>query len=329
MSSSSIHARAVDVARRYRKCEIELIEVLQEVDAGRVFTCLGYPSLFKYCCEALGLSEEVTYAFIGVARKARAVPALQEELRSGRLSVSKAKRIVPVLNQSNQSEWLKLASTASKREIEKRVARAAPRTSDRLSYSAGPRDKVLQREARVQLQVDVSEDVMLKLRRAQDILSSKRQQSVGLEETLSALLDSYIRKEDPVEKAKRSHIAGRLAPQKSTPAELTDTPSGDQNPTLALATARSAKPTSNAGTRHTAKLGPGTVRRPIAAKIKHQVFLKFGGQCAFERNGKRCGQRRFLHIHHRVPIASGGTNEISNLLLLCSGHHRVEHRDGS
>jgi 5-methylcytosine-specific restriction endonuclease McrA len=39
----------------------------------------------------------------------------------------------------------------------------------------------------------------------------------------------------------------------------------------------------------------------------------------------RCGSRERLAVHHRVPLAEGGTNELQNLELRCSRCHVAAH----
>lgn len=69
-----------------------------------------------------------------------------------------------------------------------------------------------------------------------------------------------------------------------------------------------------------------TRRTPISATIKHKLILKHNGQCTHvDRYGQRCEKRRFLDIHHQLPVAKDGTNDLSNLTLLCRGHHRALH----
>jgi uncharacterized protein DUF222/HNH endonuclease len=41
-----------------------------------------------------------------------------------------------------------------------------------------------------------------------------------------------------------------------------------------------------------------------------------------------CGQRRFLHAHHIRHWAQGGRTDLSNLIQLCSHHHRLVHEGG-
>ena len=98
----SIHEEALSVVKRYKVCEVELIEIFEKSDQFKVHYALGFSSLFKYATDGLGLSPEVAYTFINVARKTKEVPALKEEIKQGTITVSKAKRISPVLNGANQ-----------------------------------------------------------------------------------------------------------------------------------------------------------------------------------------------------------------------------------
>lgn len=41
-----------------------------------------------------------------------------------------------------------------------------------------------------------------------------------------------------------------------------------------------------------------------------------------------CGQQRFLHAHHIQHWAQGGRTDLSNLIQLCSHHHRLVHEGG-
>lgn len=318
----AIHDRAMSVAREYRSCEVELIESLQEVDRYKVYLHHRCNSLFKYVTELLGLSEEVAYIFIGVARKAMEVPALKSEISEGRITVTKARRLASVIDSSNQKHWLDLARNSSKQKLEKEIALAKPEEAvrDQLQFKTEPVERVsLKRDiARVQLQVGVSEDLMVQIRHAQDLISQKKGKSVGLEEVLYVLVGSYIKREDPVEKAKRSKIKGENKSQvseehatqplrKLCPGTVVEMPaSKDEAP------ARSFK-------------SPANFRIPFTAKQKHEVFLKYRGRCSFEMGGKQCGQRRFLQIHHKIPVSLGGTKDPNNLVLLCSGHHRALH----
>jgi 5-methylcytosine-specific restriction endonuclease McrA len=300
---AQIHERALAVASRYKSAEIELIEILQLVGEHRVFYHLKYNSLFQYAVQALGLSEEVAYIFINVSRKASEVPKLKEDIQAGRISVSKAKTISPVLTNENQERWLEMARTKTKRQIEREVALASPNHAvrEKAGYTTEVVDesaKVLNlREIYVELKLGVPEKLMLKLRQAQDLVSQSKRSNANLVETLKAMTDLFIQKKDPVEKAKRQKMRGKLD------ADVKTLVPGPVNVDSA-----------------------SSERTPFTAAVKNQVYLKYQGQCShIDEKGNRCVQRRMLEIHHIVQVSQGGTNDLGNLTLLCQGHHRAVH----
>ncbi len=64
----------------------------------------------------------------------------------------------------------------------------------------------------------------------------------------------------------------------------------------------------------------------IPAASLQAVNLRLNGQCGHvDAKGKRCPDRRWLHVHHMTPRSQGGTHDPNNLTLLCSAHHRMHH----
>ncbi|MGE3975824.1 MAG: hypothetical protein AB7F59_14970, partial [Bdellovibrionales bacterium] len=76
------------------------------------------------------------------------------------------------------------------------VAKASPReaTPERMKFVS---------EERLNLQMGISEQLQQKLKRAQELESQRQQKHVSLEETLEALLNVYLEKKDPVQKAQK------------------------------------------------------------------------------------------------------------------------------
>ena len=273
-----IHEKALAAARRFKAAEVELIEVLQLVGEHRVFYHYKFNSLFQYAVQALSLSEEVAYIYINVSRKAAQVPRLKEEIAAGRITVSKAKTISSVLTPENQEHWLEIARTKSKRQVEREVALASPRHA--------VREKAVYRSGGyVELKLGVPEGLMLKFRHVQDLVSQSKQSHASLVETLEAMTELYLAKKDPLEKAKRQYMRGKLDADVKTPV-------------------------------------PGPV--PASTRNRIYLRYQ-GQCAHIDEHGLRCPQRRLLEIHHIQPVSEGGTNDIANLILLCQGHHRAQH----
>lgn len=69
-----------------------------------------------------------------------------------------------------------------------------------------------------------------------------------------------------------------------------------------------------------------TTAKQIPATVKHKVFQRDRGECqARLPNGSRCGEKKWIHLHHIKPQAAGGEHMVENLTTLCSGHHRLLH----
>ena len=70
-------------------------------------------------------------------------------------------------------------------------------------------------------------------------------------------------------------------------------------------------------------LSVGRKTRAIPAAIQRALKARDGG-CRFPG----CDRTRFMHGHHVVHWANGGATSLSNLVSLCSFHHRLVHEGG-
>jgi 5-methylcytosine-specific restriction endonuclease McrA len=281
-----IHERALKVAARFKRAEADLISILQEVEASRVYVELEFASLFQYCVKALGLSEPVTSNFVTVSRKAAKIPGLQSAIQNGLLTVSIARKITPVLTLENQEEWVEKAQILSCRKLEEAVARVLPR-------EATPERMKVVSEDRVEVKLGISKAAQEKLKRIQDLESQRTARPASLEDTLEALLEVYLEAKDPVRRAARV-----MKRKNAAPAPVTG---------------------------HVEPKEPEN-QEPIPAVVKHQVSLRDGGQCVHRNDqGERCLSRRWIHLHHIRPRSQGGPNSVENLVTLCSVHHGIEH----
>jgi 5-methylcytosine-specific restriction endonuclease McrA len=69
---------------------------------------------------------------------------------------------------------------------------------------------------------------------------------------------------------------------------------------------------------------PGN-RAPIPVRTRDAVFARDRNRCTFVgSDGKRCEEILRLHVDHIKPVARGGSNEISNLRLLCARHNQLQ-----
>jgi 5-methylcytosine-specific restriction endonuclease McrA len=278
-----LHEKALSRAKAFHRAEAELLDILQELDSAKTFLHYRCTSLYDYCLKYLKLSEANTASFIRVSRKSDEVPELKEAIRKQEITISKAQRIASVMTKENSDHWLELAKTLPKSQLEKEVAKVAPKeaTPEKAKYVS---------EDRININMGVSENCMQKFRRVQDLVSQKNRKHSSLEESLEVLLEFYLQRNDPVAKAQRNVIS--------------ETAAGNQSATVP---------------------GHSNSQKPLLAQTKHQVNLRDQGQCTFVSDGNRCENQRWIEFHHVVPRSKGGSNNLENLVTLCSAHHRMQH----
>jgi hypothetical protein len=66
---------------------------------------------------------------------------------------------------------------------------------------------------------------------------------------------------------------------------------------------------------------PERVTSTVTPRIREQVFARDHHQCTVPG----CRSARNLDVHHIVYQSHGGGHELSNLTLICSGHHAALH----
>jgi 5-methylcytosine-specific restriction endonuclease McrA len=98
--------------------------------------------------------------------------------------------------------------------------------------------------------------------------------------------------------------------------------------TLALA---KTDPTQKKNTRCTTELAKrrSTKRLTYYGKeFDRQLWARAGSKCEFidERTKRRCDSSHSLQREHVIPLALGGTNELSNMQLLCRTHNLLRAR---
>jgi hypothetical protein len=114
--------RLMDVLKQSRRTEADLVVLIGEVDARRLYAREASPSMFAWCTEILHLSEAEAYLRIAAARASREHPMLLTMLAEGRLHLTGLAKLAPHLTPENRDDLLKRAAYRTRRQIEELVA---------------------------------------------------------------------------------------------------------------------------------------------------------------------------------------------------------------
>ncbi|KAB2892999.1 MAG: hypothetical protein F9K40_17495 [Kofleriaceae bacterium] len=319
VSDDTLLAELATLVANERQTTAALLAHLAEVDERELYLPAACSSMHAYCTDVLHFAEEVAFKRIRAARAARRFPAIFEAIADGRMHVTGVVMLAPHFRDDNVEELLAAASHRSKADIEKLVARLAPRPDlpERLTRipGNGQANETLQLDpvtgqvdpdpvsgqgkvdldpvpdrARVQarapdrygLQVTIGEATRDKLLRAQALLRH-RNPSGDLEEVIDRALDALLA---VLEKEKFGKTS---------------------RPRAAKARAADADP------------------RYVPNEVRRVVTERDGEQCAFvSAEGVRCIERGFLELDHRTLVCRGGRPSAGEMRWLCGPHNQFE-----
>ncbi|MBT8491520.1 MAG: HNH endonuclease [Deltaproteobacteria bacterium] len=292
-------------ARRRRVADVEVIRLIAEVDARKLYREQACSSMFSFCVERLGMSEGATARRIRVARCWRELPAILDYLESGRIHLAGLYMLAPHLTRKNAGSVLERAVGKTQRQIEGLVAELAPKPAVPASIRKVA-SKQSQPPARAvgtvqpALQPPARAIVPAKPANIRPLAPARFHVSFTASEALKKNLD------------RARELAGHGA-----------TVEGLVEDAMALLVAELEKQKLGVRGRKAGKVA-NPRGRYVAKAVRREVFERDGGQCTYvDEHGRRCSERKGLHLDHVVPFARGGTSTAGNLRLRCGPHNQL------
>jgi hypothetical protein len=318
---------------RERDVTAELIAHLAELETRDVYLREGYPSLFVYCRDALGLSEWEAYNRIEVARAARQFPLILEMLGEGSVHLTAIRLLAPHLTPGNHREVLESARGKRKFEIEEIVARLSPRPDVPCS---------VRRVATARSETPTEPEAAFDSDAASAPLSRSLPAAPAAASDLAALnvaVDTSTVHAAAVTPLSPDRYKLELTISGATLEKLRFAedmlahalPSGDDAVILDRALTMLVTDLAKKKFADTPKPRRSDGRKPGArspsAAVKRVVWVRDLGRCAFVgATGHRCNERRFVEFHHVDPYALGGEATADGIQLRCRRHNDYEGR---
>jgi hypothetical protein len=337
LSDGALIAEVARCARDERHATAQLVAHLAELDARRLYLGAGKSSLFAYCRDVLGLSDDAAYNRVEAARASRLFPQILEQLVDGSLTVTSVRLMARLLTAENHRELLAAASRRSKREVEELIAHRFPkpdtpssvrkvpeRTPSRLPVAptrpttepaeAGPAMTMVAPAPVLTARETVGQQPPAPTHRpAVKPLAADRYE---IRFTASAATRDKLKvAQDLLRHAIPNGDVAAIVDRALS--ELIDAHSRRKMAVVR----RPAKVRSKTSAARPAVENP----RSVAAEVKRVVWVRDGGRCAFvSASGHRCSERAFLEYHHVVPYAVGGQATLANVQLRCRAHNGYE-----
>ncbi len=310
-----------------REVLTKVLHHLREVDRRKLFSDLGYQSLFEYAVKDLKYSEGQAGRRIQAMRLIKEIPELEQKIESGDLSLSNISQAQSYFREAQKAAPQLKIDSSEKLKVLKSLENKSVREGQKVLISLQPqtalpreREKVLD-DSHTQASFVKTKDLSQQLDEVRSLLGLKgaslslaeligemavisirelKIRKFGKKRTDLALTDVICRGTAPMGGMSRNIVVdpfpgdheshgsqGHIEFENKSAAKKTDPPTTPES--------RSAK-------------NP----RYISPAIRHQVWNRD------ERKCRICNSKRYLNFDHIKPIAHGGLSSVENLRLLCS-----------
>lgn len=88
LNDNALLSKTISLVQEERDRLITLLHHLREIEARRLFSSLGYKSLFDFAVRKLGYSEDQAYRRISAMRLLKEVPEIEEKISEGHISLT-------------------------------------------------------------------------------------------------------------------------------------------------------------------------------------------------------------------------------------------------
>lgn len=333
-------ARLDELRRDERAAAIDLLRHLIEVERRSLHLRLGYSSLFAYCTGHLCYSESAAARRVQAARCLQRFPRVGPLLQNGEINLNTLGLVANLLTEATIDQWLARIRGKTQREVE--------------AIAATVRPPVTLRDRARLVQVAIPSAAPLPLAPATNAPTGALSRATLFEAPPPASTEA-LAPGDP--SAAMSSSAGSPIERKPSPAPIATQAKvyiqflADQSfmAKYRIATAllsnrlprltfeavfvaliedfiRRHEPVERHQRREqaAARADDAGGRAAIPVRTRDAVFARDRGRCTYVgSDGKRCDETIRLHIDHIKPVARGGSNDISNLRLLCARHNQL------
>jgi len=291
-----------------------------EIMHRRLYRELGFSTMRAYAIAELGFSPTRAGDFILLARKLADLPAVKNEMATGKLGYTVAREIASVAVPATEEDWLREARTRSRRELSATVkhARAVAKAARKTNPNQGellppPAESAPAASVPIRITFELTP---LEYARYEAVIAQAGHH--GNKAELLLAMATALASENTPRRAKSTgpHYQIHVHQCPDCGKHTVQTPQGarELSPTdtaLASEDAQVHLP----GRRNTTTIPP-RIRREVLARDRHQC------------RRKGCNHTRHLHLHHIVSRADGGSNDEANLVSLCAACHRLWHEKG-
>jgi len=326
--AAEVHQALKAAIAAWEHAEHNAVVCFGEVLRRKLYLELGYSSIQQYARVELGFSDTRTGDFVRLVSKLAVLPVLREAVENGEVGYTKAREIITVASPKTDRAWVDKARTQSRAALTDQVKQVKRKAAQRRQANPAQAElmpvacEVVVREVPVRVSLEMTPEQYARYEELMVRLGAGNKVEVVLE-GLAGTLDRLT--SDQTKSCAEDTPRGVISPVQivvhhcpSCDEAVIPTNRGELRITPdELKRLQEDAQVYTDGGRNTAAIPP---------KLRLQALSRDRHTCA----APGCRHTHFLHVHHLIRREQGGSNDLKNLVTLCSGCHRQHHRtDGS
>jgi 5-methylcytosine-specific restriction endonuclease McrA len=331
-----------------RKLIMEILYLLQEVEARSLHLEMGFPDLYTFAMKELGYSSGSAYRRISAMRLLKSVPEAAPKLESGELGLenaSQAQSFFRKEDRARKEQGLEKLSLDEKREVVSELFNKSTREGQRILTERSPEimtpaEKLRPLpEQKTLVQFVARAELMGKLEELKNLLAHKNFEG-RMDVLIDQLADIALNELKPISESMPASRSKPTSESKAASVSKSATSSKPASACQVTTDSKSAAQTPAAGMISNTSLSAETDiksvqsnqkrdqlkrSRYIPVKIRTQVLMRDQQNgCTYKdpKTGRTCGSRHGLQFDHIMPFSWGGEHSVDNLTLRCGAHNR-------
>lgn len=308
VSNEVLLERTYRYARSERKITHIVLWHINEVERRGLYAKLKYNSIFKYISQHLGYGEKAAYERMHASRLLGKMPELAEKMEEGTLNLTQIVQVQSCINKEarvgnkiDQEQTAKIFEKIESLSGEKTLKTLAIEFNQPIQMH-----EVIQpqRDDTVRASLTFTDEEMEIMKHVKDLLSHALPNPTWAE-LMVYLANKQIKAIEG--KQAKTLVKPDVVVELNNKNEV-----GSSSEQLPVET--------------TQRFGVTRERKSIKITTRRILMDKAGKCCEFVNpmNGQRCDGTYQLQVDHKIPIALGGSNHISNLRILCRTHNLLE-----
>jgi hypothetical protein len=331
----------VHIRKQERGLLVEFLRYLAELDRRKAVLDLGFPSLFSFCTDHLGLTKASAFRRTTAARLLARFPLVAEYLIDGRLNLTTLVELRDVLDEEHLVEILDRAAGRTEDQVKELVAALRPRAApaELLRRLPTARDHSGGSGPELTTAVPTSPAPQPEARSGSPHPGPAVPAPTPVSSAPARTSGSLAPRLEPIAPERhvlRVTVGGAFVADLQAVREVLShaVPGGALEEVLhecIRVTLRSIERQRHGVGKKTTAKAPPPGSRYVPVAVRDEVWRRDGGRCSFVGSGgRRCGSRHQVELHHLEPFGLGGASSPENLTLRCRAHnlHAAEQEYG-